>query len=868
MKVIKPQLLALSFRPFLWRKPRLCVTHLIGFTLGGQRSEILSEQALWPLLVEGTGGVFDEGLPKPQGEVLCFGPCFAPHQQPTIATHARIAIGPVDKAIVVVGDRYWEGMHCSAPVPFLSMPLGWDRAWGGKGHPQNPVGRGRSPVVGEDQVARIPLPNLEHPRHRIESRADRPPPIAFGPLDAAWPVRTARAGSYGPGYLENHFPGFPPDVHPEYFQMAAPDQRLPGFFLGTEEYVVENLHPSRPRIAGKLPGVAARAFVHRAPTGQFDEVPMRLETVILLPAAQTGVLVFRGTTEVAETDAADIDLLLAAFEERESPRSLDHYRAALEIRADKDQGPLVALNEADLLPAFAKNNEIASLIEEAQAQAIQSSTRQLERIQETIRQELEAAGLPEGEILAILAKATQEVPPLPDFGDPESLAAFERKMEALQRQAQARHEESTRLLQATMAEAGVSAEGKAPSGPPAKNAETVLAEFRAAEANCLELGIPIPPNLAQALGDATLRERLEAADQAALASYRAAAHLQPAPARLAGHEQESRRQRVLAAHAAKQPLDDQDLTGVDLSSTDLPGISLRQSFLAGANLARADLSGGQLGGVLLAHADLTGARFAGVEAVEANFGAALLAETCFDQANLTRANFWGATLQSVSFQGATLQESTLLEAQWGEVDFTGADATGLSFLKCDLTRARFAKTKLNKSNFIELSLDRVCFQEADLELSSWITVGANEADFGRAHLKAFQAVMGCSFRQANFAGANLTGAFLRGADFTGANFAGAILDEADFSECNLEGAILTGVSAKHALFTRARLTGVRARQGNFMHALLTKATLHAADFSRTNLHGADLGGILLDDRTNLREALMDRALLHPLAKEG
>src|SRR5687767_15679476 len=56
------------------------------------------------------------------------------------------------------------------------------------------------------------------------------------------------------------------------FRSVAPaDQWLDGFFRGDEEVLLENMHPQRPRIEGRLPGLALRSFVTRKVAGGRSE---------------------------------------------------------------------------------------------------------------------------------------------------------------------------------------------------------------------------------------------------------------------------------------------------------------------------------------------------------------------------------------------------------------------------------------------------------------------------------------------------------------------------------------------------------------------------------------------------------------------
>ena len=78
---------------------------------------------------------------------------------------------------------------------------------------------------------------------------------------------------------------------------------------------------------------------------------MRAETLRLFPRDMMGVLVFRGTLDVAEDDAADIAELLLACEDREqTARAPAHYHDAIVIRRNKEKAAVLAFKESDITP--------------------------------------------------------------------------------------------------------------------------------------------------------------------------------------------------------------------------------------------------------------------------------------------------------------------------------------------------------------------------------------------------------------------------------------------------------------------------------------------------------------------------------------
>jgi hypothetical protein len=151
MKTIKPMRTGVLCRPFEHQGRCLFAVGAIAYFAfdGAAPASLLPEVALWGDLAQELGGdfVFDEAMPKLTAEVLVTGNAYAPGGVAQAAVNARVAIGDVDKTVLVVGDRRWEHGAMTSPTPFVEMPLSWARAFGGEGFARNPLGRGYAPVA-------------------------------------------------------------------------------------------------------------------------------------------------------------------------------------------------------------------------------------------------------------------------------------------------------------------------------------------------------------------------------------------------------------------------------------------------------------------------------------------------------------------------------------------------------------------------------------------------------------------------------------------------------------------------------------------------------------------------------------------------
>jgi len=349
MKVCKPLRLGLLTRPFEFRAQCHLGVAIIAFA-SLDDGALLPEVDFWKLSAErlGEGAVFDLGYPKSFAEFLVSGRAFSVGA-PTAALRVRASLGPVEKTVLVVGDRRWERGAMTAPTPFSEMPLDWSRAFGGDGFALNPLGRGAAP--GPDGIHL--LPNLELPEAPVRDLRDRPRPTGFGPIDFAWPQRASKAGTYDEAWIRDDMPGLARDIDWSIFNAAQDDQRLPDFPRGDETFALEGLHPTRPVIRGSLPGLLARCFLQQRRNGELVTVepPCRLDTVWFFPEDLRVAMVYRTSLPIAEDDGRDIEVLMAALERYDDPRPTEHYLDALARRLDKERGYLHALRDDELLPA-------------------------------------------------------------------------------------------------------------------------------------------------------------------------------------------------------------------------------------------------------------------------------------------------------------------------------------------------------------------------------------------------------------------------------------------------------------------------------------------------------------------------------------
>jgi hypothetical protein len=166
-----------------------------------------------------------------------------------------MAVGPINKHVVVFGDRLWALGGASEPQRFSRMPLDYGRAYGGpdlSGDPEapsvwyalNPAGVGYTSRASALEGAR--LPNLEDPQALIRAPSDRPRPAGFGAIAPHWPKRRRYGGTYDAAWEKERLPLLPTDFDPRFHQQAPEDQQVEGFLRGGEAVRLERVHPDGP----------------------------------------------------------------------------------------------------------------------------------------------------------------------------------------------------------------------------------------------------------------------------------------------------------------------------------------------------------------------------------------------------------------------------------------------------------------------------------------------------------------------------------------------------------------------------------------------------------------------------------------------
>ena len=244
----------------------------------------------------------DLSLTKPSTDVVVIGDAYAPRGRPVRSMDVTVRVGSIQRAVRVTGNRFWtsDGMAYGAtsPAPFETMPLVWERAFGGcdrtadgrREEERNPSGTGYRAGDGIEPIEGTALPNIEDPRDLVVSWKQRTVPACFAPIPPNWEPRRSFAGTYDERWEKERAPYLPTDFDPRFLQIAPPGMVAPRPMTGGEPVELAGFRPGVPE-RFNLPSVKPRVRFNVA--GSMEERTVMLDTVIIEPTAGRLQLVWR-----------------------------------------------------------------------------------------------------------------------------------------------------------------------------------------------------------------------------------------------------------------------------------------------------------------------------------------------------------------------------------------------------------------------------------------------------------------------------------------------------------------------------------------------------------------------------------------------
>jgi uncharacterized protein YjbI with pentapeptide repeats len=690
-------------------------------------------------------------------DVMLRGSCHVPRGRAVTECTATFAVGAWSKSLRVVGRRTWierlTGTAMSEPAAFVRMPLAYANAFGGPRFPANPAGKGHE---------MLELPNVEDPRVPVRSQRDRPSPAGFGPINPAWPQRSAKVGTqYGESWRKTRAPFYAEDFDWSFFRAAPADQQLESYLRGDEDMLFENLHPDVPRFTARLPGLRVRAFL-RTSEPLILEPPMRLDTLLADLDAGTVTLTWRGLAPVREDDLKDVRTLLLASEPlAEPPREARHYHKILEefeadpLERDKRMPPEAKAAAAAAAAAgdAAKKSPVDALAALMAATTPPDVKGAGQRVMSDLRSGMAKMDAMKGDAANANATASSG-----------AAAIAARLDDALARMKKMRD--------------GLPASG----APPAEVAkvDTFLAQPQLAQ--MAKSKPEVEPGPGVDLSERDLAGRDLSGRDLSGANLRGARLM---GARLA-------RAKLTGANLREAVLAEADMEGADLT-----GANLTKATLVEARLRDAVLTGAVLDGALLAKADLSGACLERSRGERVVLIQAKLAAVRAQRAVLVEAVGLEADLEGADFRFSRLDRCSFFKAYAKGILLAGADVSGSSFMQAELTWADATELRGERSVWRGASLD-----QSDLRWSHLRYAFFDEASLRRTKLSAAE------LKGASFYRAALDDAELVKANLFGANLAKTSLTRTSFLGANLYSAKLLGAGGEDTAFGGANIERV------------------------------------------------------------
>jgi len=247
----------------------------------------------------------DVHLGKLSTDVILVGQAWSPNGRAVTELETGVAVAERKKMIRVHGNRVFKsgllGLSLSAPEPFVSMPLTYERAFGGihvldaeknrfLGEARNPVGRGFKGKQDSSELKDKPAPNLESPDHPFKGPTDKGEPASYGYIAGSWMPRRQYAGTYDAVWQKGRAPFLPQDFNPRFFNAAHPDLIFDRFLQGAEPVRLLNVSQRGP-MQFQLP--KCRFSITVQISGRKEALTSNCESVLFEPDENRMSMVWR-----------------------------------------------------------------------------------------------------------------------------------------------------------------------------------------------------------------------------------------------------------------------------------------------------------------------------------------------------------------------------------------------------------------------------------------------------------------------------------------------------------------------------------------------------------------------------------------------
>ncbi|WP_428243236.1 DUF2169 family type VI secretion system accessory protein [Gynuella sp.] len=828
LKIVKPMTLGLLHKPYsIARDHFLSVSSLAFFRLGEQ-PVLLSEHRQWAKVSQslGSGRILDEAMPKTHGEVLLAGHGY-PHQpQPVTQMQVRLQIAQVDKTLAVSGDRHWSMgwlplIRQSRPKPITAVPLDYSRAYGGEKYALNPEGCGDGRLLSllfGQQANHGRLPNLSYPGEQLKLGTRPPQPAGFGALGQNWSQRRKKAGRYNKRWLQREYPGLPSSLDPEFFNTAAADQWIDGFFTGGEAYQLDNLHPQQACLKGILPTIVPKAFV-RLQTQSLTEVTLHWDTLWLFPDHDLGLLIAHGSIPISDSDGLDVEAIMLAWEHPLRPKTHQHYQQVLALRSDPQTAVMHAFNETQLTgdtppPAVSQGAQSAPALLTQLSQQLPVSDAQLAEAMADVET---FPGLSQAEIDA------------GQFDLTEIMTAAKRKADTLNQE----RKRALKQLDDMMKQLGDEAN---PTLDTAQALERIYVPRQQLE----QLS-----KLADSCNDAEQRQQilnsvpLIVRQQRQSRKLAAESDCQPisdsAAAALAQWLTKARQQSL--------PLNGLCLAGIRLNKVNLSGLDLRDMVWDLAEFTDCCFDSSDMTGSCFIQARFQRCTFINSRLQETNWSHAELHDVTLTRSHLQQSQWHHSVANDCRFDHCVFDQAMMLKADFRSSDFASATIRQVNWVKCPLQNSSWQGIKGEQSSWLECHLQQADFTRAGLTQCAWLNAHATAVVFDQARLNRFLVSGESVLNQASFkhCEGNQTG--WRYSDLSDACFDNCYFRESDFGMTELRRCSFRSAFLQRCLLMSADASESDFTDSNWYQSLARKMILQRATMQGVQLHGVELAGV-------------------------
>ena len=908
MQIIQPLDLETGYRAFTFRKENhLVVTAKLYFPLQGGDPLLFSDA--YQAMSELEEPFIDEGLPKLNPEFFTIGNAQSLNGKMVQALGVKTKLRNLTKSAHVIGDRYWMGgvNGTSHPIPFNNMPIIWKNSFGGKDFPHNPSGKGIDKVktdLGQDLVS---MPNIEYSNQLMTGLNQRPSPAGFSPLLIDHPTRSRYLGTYDENWLANDFPGYPKDFNFKGFNAAPEDQQFDTDIQGGEEFEIEGMHEHHSFIKGVLPDFKARSFLVkpfnelRALTpNDLKEVSLAADTVVFFPNQMFGMLIYRGTIKVEQTDASDYQYILSAYEsENTDNRTKEHYFQSLVGRLHPDLNMQYALTTKDLIPddipcGMARLTQqdveprqllaehIENRVNETLNEKISETEEQLLKLIDETKKKGECTQSLESQLYNLknpvkdewqlkFEAITNKLAPMSEDGKTIDLHKIDFKaFDDLTKLSEEYAEFQTKKAESSLEDqiANAISSNNAES---AKSLQSALERFQAPPvlprpsdhqatlAQLIHANEQLPAEQKSNIPE--IRAKLEQAHNLEVEGYRQSAHMMDlgTPPKL--KDRDSIRSLALEAIEMKQSLAYQDLSGIDFSGLDLRGVDFSNCYLEQCNFNYANLENANLNRAIAVRCDFSHSNLTQTNLEQANIGASKLHYAKLDHANTinceyAKADFSNASLHMLDLSGAL----STLEVNFHNANLKGVTFGNATFLETDFYGADFSEAQCIEATFNECNLSHSHGKECRFEGSNFISCNIVSCSYEKSDFTNIRVLDKSSLSESKFVNCILADSTLRGISCDNTKFTNSTLNNADFSDSSLLSVAFSGSTIKSAIFINTDLSRSKMSNVNFMFSNFMQANLSSADVSKSNLYGCEFLGSIIN-KTDFSRSNLDGSKL-------